>query len=69
MIRKFILLLLCSFLFSNCDDGFIPIYEECYWTNDLLVLHKFLINSQLNKELKYYASVNKDLKLTNIVEL
>ena len=48
MIRKFILLLLCSFLFSNCDDGFIPIYEECYWTNDLLVLHKFLINSQLN---------------------
>ena len=50
MIKKNIIVkvILFSFLFSDCPDGFEEINNQCFWTNDLIVLQKFIINSNLS---------------------
>ena len=49
MIKYFftIYFMIITFIFSNCPLGFIENENQCYWSNDLIVLQKFIINSNL----------------------
>ena len=50
MIRKIIIIqtIIYSVLFSNCSEGFLEIDDNCYWTLDVIVLQKFILNSELS---------------------
>ena len=50
MLRKIIIIqsIFLSILFSNCNEGFLEIDDNCYWTLDLIVLQKIILNSELS---------------------
>ena len=50
MIKKIIIIkiIIGSFLFSNCNEGYVQIDDACYWSLDLIVLQKFIVNSELS---------------------